>query len=106
MSVMRFVCTALWQFRSASLLILSAQVVCQMESGKKTMTDALLYCVGRQANTDTLNVEAAGLKTDERGRLTVRSPFPNCDLSVPGPVLTVALHMSVGCAFISEDTRR
>jgi NAD(P) transhydrogenase len=35
----------------------------------------LLYAVGRQANSDQLNLEAAGLSADGRGKLTVNEHF-------------------------------
>lgn len=47
------------------------RVVATLDSGKTVRADSLLYAVGRQANADRLGVEAAGLVTDERGRLTV-----------------------------------
>jgi NAD(P) transhydrogenase len=50
-------------------------VVALLESGKKVHGDALLYAVGRQANTDRLNLEAAGLVVDARGRLAVNDQF-------------------------------
>jgi NAD(P) transhydrogenase len=34
-----------------------------------------MYCVGRQGATDKLNLAAAGLKADERGRLKVNADF-------------------------------
>ena len=46
-----------------------------LESGKRVHGDALLYTVGRQANTDLLNIEAAGLVADERGRVAVNDKF-------------------------------
>ena len=43
--------------------------------------DALLYAVGRQGNVDELNLAAAGLEADNRGRITVdaeyRTKVPN-----------------------------
>jgi NAD(P) transhydrogenase len=47
------------------------EVFAELESGKRVHGDCLLYAVGRQANTDLLNLSAAGLKADERGRLKV-----------------------------------
>ncbi len=47
------------------------RVVAQLESGKRVNSDALLYTVGRQANTDLLNLGAAGLCPDARGKLAV-----------------------------------
>lgn len=46
-------------------------VVAELDSGKKVQADALLYTVGRQANSDTLGLEAAGLAADARGRIKV-----------------------------------
>ncbi|MBM3726513.1 MAG: Si-specific NAD(P)(+) transhydrogenase [Acidobacteria bacterium] len=46
-------------------------VVANMKSNKKIVGDVLLYAVGRQGNTDDLNLEAAGLTGDSRGRITV-----------------------------------
>ncbi len=51
------------------------KVVATLESGKTVSADALLYAVGRQANTDTLNLESAGLTTDARGRISVSEYF-------------------------------
>ncbi len=46
-------------------------VVANLESKKKVSGDALLYAVGRQGNVDDLNLAAAGLEADTRGRITV-----------------------------------
>jgi NAD(P) transhydrogenase len=51
------------------------RVAANLESGKQVHGDALLYCVGRQANGDLLNLEAAGLAADARGRLRVDEDF-------------------------------
>jgi NAD(P) transhydrogenase len=40
-------------------------------SGKKIPADTVLYSAGRQGMTDSLNLPAAGLTADERGRITV-----------------------------------
>jgi NAD(P) transhydrogenase len=40
-------------------------------SGKKIPADTVLYSAGRQGVTDGLNLTAAGLTADERGRITV-----------------------------------
>lgn len=42
-----------------------------LESGKTLRADCLLYCVGRQGATDGLNLDAAGVKADPRGRIRV-----------------------------------
>jgi len=47
------------------------RVVAVLESGKRVHGEGLLYTIGRQANTDLLNVEAAGLTADDRGRVKV-----------------------------------
>lgn len=46
-----------------------------MESGKTIHGEALLYTVGRQANTDLLNIEAAGITPEARGQLKVNAFF-------------------------------
>ncbi|HUB51991.1 MAG TPA: Si-specific NAD(P)(+) transhydrogenase [Terracidiphilus sp.] len=46
-------------------------VVANLESKKKVSGDALLYAVGRQGNIDDLNLAAAGIEADKRGRITV-----------------------------------
>jgi NAD(P) transhydrogenase len=50
-------------------------VLAHLDSGKDVRGDVLLYCVGRQCNSDRLNLEAAGLSADARGRLTVDEFF-------------------------------
>jgi NAD(P) transhydrogenase len=42
-----------------------------LESGKVLKAETLLYAVGRQGTTNALNLEAAGLKADDRERLKV-----------------------------------
>lgn len=46
-----------------------------LESGKQLRADCLLYAIGRQGATDGLNLEAAGLRADERGRVKVNEFF-------------------------------
>ncbi|HEX4757470.1 MAG TPA: Si-specific NAD(P)(+) transhydrogenase [Terracidiphilus sp.] len=46
-------------------------VVANLESKKKVSGDALLYAVGRQGNIEDLNLAAAGLESDNRGRIAV-----------------------------------
>lgn len=50
-------------------------VVANLESKKKIHGDALLYAVGRQGNVDDLNLPAAGLEADARGRIKVDADF-------------------------------
>jgi NAD(P) transhydrogenase len=47
------------------------RVVACLESGKEIRGDALLYTVGRQTNADLLNLDAAGLSADARGKIGV-----------------------------------
>ncbi|WP_214320486.1 Si-specific NAD(P)(+) transhydrogenase [Nonomuraea sediminis] len=42
-----------------------------LESGKKIPADCVMYSAGRQGKTAELNLEAAGLAADERGRIQV-----------------------------------
>ncbi len=59
----------------------SGGVVANLMSKKKISADALLYAVGRQGNVEELNLEAAGLEADSRGRIPVdggyRTKQPN-----------------------------
>jgi len=50
-------------------------VVANLESKKKIVGDALLYAVGRQGNVDDLNLAAAGLEADNRGRIQVDADY-------------------------------
>jgi NAD(P) transhydrogenase len=50
-------------------------VEAELASKKKLHADALLYTIGRQGATSTLNLGAAGLGPDERGRLKVNEFF-------------------------------
>jgi NAD(P) transhydrogenase len=56
-------------------------VIANLKSQKRISADALLYAVGRQGNVDELNLPAAGLEPDSRGRLQVdaeyRTAVPN-----------------------------
>jgi len=50
-------------------------VVANLESKKRVSGDALLYAVGRQGNIDELNLPAAGIEADNRGRIPVDKDF-------------------------------
>ncbi|HEX4277843.1 MAG TPA: Si-specific NAD(P)(+) transhydrogenase [Bryobacteraceae bacterium] len=50
-------------------------VTANLQSRKKIMGDALLYAVGRQGNVDELNLAAAGIEADSRGRIKVDADF-------------------------------
>jgi len=43
--------------------------VVELESGKRLVADSALFCVGRVGDSADLNLEAAGLEADDRGRL-------------------------------------
>jgi NAD(P) transhydrogenase len=51
------------------------KVGAKLKSGKQIWSDVLLYAVGRQANTDSLNLAACGLAANERGRIQVNANF-------------------------------
>jgi NAD(P) transhydrogenase len=51
------------------------RVVACLESGKEIHGDALLYTVGRQTNADLLDLPAAGLTADARGKVAVNEFF-------------------------------
>ncbi len=51
------------------------RVFAKLESGKNVHGQGLLYTIGRQANSDLLNMEAANLTADARGKITVNDHF-------------------------------
>jgi NAD(P) transhydrogenase len=51
------------------------RVAANLVSKKRVMGDALLYAVGRAGNVDQLNLAAAGVIADHRGRITVDADF-------------------------------
>lgn len=46
-----------------------------MESGKSLRGECLLYCIGRQGNTEGLELEKVGLAADDRGRIKVNAAY-------------------------------
>jgi NAD(P) transhydrogenase len=50
-------------------------VVANLKSKKRISGDMLLYAVGRQGNVEELNLEAAGLEADSRGRIAVDNQY-------------------------------
>jgi NAD(P) transhydrogenase len=50
-------------------------VVANLESNKKVSGDALLYAIGRQGAVEDLNLAAAGLEADNRGRIAVNEHY-------------------------------
>ncbi len=51
------------------------KVAASLISKKRIIGDALLYAVGRQGNIDALNLAAAGIEADERGRIKVDANY-------------------------------
>ncbi len=51
------------------------RAVIELESGKRIVSDLVLFSVGRRGATDRLDVAKAGLTADRRGRLTVDERF-------------------------------
>lgn len=49
--------------------------ILHLESGKRLVSDLILYSVGRLGATESLNLKAAGLEADSRGRLKVDAHF-------------------------------
>ncbi|MGA8298873.1 MAG: Si-specific NAD(P)(+) transhydrogenase [Terriglobales bacterium] len=52
-----------------------SQVFAKLESGKIVRGQALLYSVGRQANSDQVNIASAGIVPDGRGKLIVNEHY-------------------------------
>ena len=51
------------------------RVAAMLVSNKRVIGDALLYAVGRQGNVDGLNLSAAGVVADDRGRIRVDADY-------------------------------
>lgn len=51
------------------------QAIATLASGKRILADVVLYSAGRQGVTDALDLPAAGLAADERGRIPVNDHF-------------------------------
>jgi NAD(P) transhydrogenase len=51
------------------------KVAANLVSKKRILADALLYAVGRAGNVDALNLPAAGLTADDRGRIKVDADY-------------------------------
>jgi NAD(P) transhydrogenase len=51
------------------------RVKIQLASGKQIISDQALYSIGRTGATAALNLPAAGLSPDDRGRLTVNASY-------------------------------
>lgn len=51
------------------------RVLTRLKSGKSVVTEKLLYTMGRVGNSDSLCLEAVGLKADARGSIPVNASF-------------------------------
>ncbi len=51
------------------------KVAANLVSKKRIIGDALLYAVGRKGNIDKLNLSAAGIEADDRGRIVVDKEY-------------------------------
>jgi len=51
------------------------RTIIHLASGKRLVSDAVLYSVGRTGATEALQLEKAGLQTDDRARLSVDDQF-------------------------------
>jgi len=60
----------------------TAGVTAFLESKKKVAGDSLLYAVGRQGNVDELNLAAAGLESDARGRISVNENYQTAQSNI------------------------
>jgi NAD(P) transhydrogenase len=49
--------------------------LCVLKSGKKIVADTVMYSAGRQGQTDGLDLAAAGLTADRRGRIEVDANY-------------------------------
>ncbi|SCB41795.1 Si-specific NAD(P)(+) transhydrogenase [Rhizobium multihospitium] len=49
----------------------NGKVELTLDNGRRITTDMVLFAAGRMGATDTLNLDAAGLEADNRGRLSV-----------------------------------
>ncbi len=59
----------------AKIEVVNEHVEATLASNKKVAGDTLMYCIGRQGATDELNLPAAGLTADNRGRLKVNEYY-------------------------------
>jgi len=52
-----------------------SRAVAMLKSGKKIVSEVLLYSVGRVGTTGSMQLDKAGLETDSRGRMSVDAHF-------------------------------
>jgi NAD(P) transhydrogenase len=65
----------------ASVGVTDGHAVAVLRSRKELRADVLLYAIGRHGNTARLNLSAAGIEADERGRIPVNEDH---ETRVPG----------------------
>ena len=51
------------------------KAVAELTSGKRIVSDTILFSAGREGATQALHLEAAGLRSDDKGRLAVDESF-------------------------------
>lgn len=60
------------------------RAIVHLESGKRLLSDLVLYSIGRVGATEALNLKVAGLEVDARGRLPVDEHFQTGVLHIFG----------------------
>ncbi len=58
------------------------KVAANLVSKKRILGDALLYAVGRHGNIDRLNLQAAGVEADDRGRIKVDEEYRTAQMHI------------------------
>jgi NAD(P) transhydrogenase len=58
------------------------KVIANLVSKKRVIGDALLYAVGRQGNVDALDLAAAGVEADDRGRIKVDANYRTAQANI------------------------
>jgi NAD(P) transhydrogenase len=56
----------------------NGRAVAELLSGKRVTSEMMLFSVGRLGDTDRLNLTAAGVESDDRGRIPVDGFFRTC----------------------------
>jgi NAD(P) transhydrogenase len=64
-----------WKERVAECASSPAGITLRLSSGKSLAVDAVLVAAGRRSKSDALNLEAAGVRTDDRGIIPVDDHF-------------------------------
>ncbi|KAF1331649.1 putative Soluble pyridine nucleotide transhydrogenase, partial [Globisporangium splendens] len=72
------------------------EVIVHLNSGKTLVGDGLLYTLGRQGNTDGLNLSAVGLEADKRGLIQVDNNFQTAVPHMYGKVVLYAAGDCIG----------